>query len=136
MTIQHGHALAGGGGLLNEGGKVTLTNVSLLNNVAFGIDGGDGVNGSGGGAIGNAGGAGVEGTTAEGGAIMNGIGSLTLKNCFISTNQAQAGNGGDGGAGAFAQGAIGQPGTGGAGAQEVTEAKRSAAAFTTTPAHA
>ena len=55
LTIEHGRALAGGGGLLNEGGKVTLTNVTVLNNVAFGLDGGNGVNGSGGGSVGNAG---------------------------------------------------------------------------------
>ena len=121
VTIEHGRALAGGGGLLNGGGKVTLTNVTLENNVVFGLDGADGVNGSAGGAIGNAGGSGVNGTDAEGGAIMNASGSLTLVNAFISTNQARAGNGGNGGNGAFAAGANGGPGadgqqgTGGAG---------------------
>ena len=121
LTIQHGRALVGGGGLLNEGGKVTLTSVNLENNVAFGIDGGIGVNGSGGGANGNPGGSGVNGTTAEGGAIFNGSGSLTIKNGFISTNQALGGNGGNGGNGAFGggasgtSGADGNPGVGGAG---------------------
>ncbi len=121
LTIQHGRAFVAGGGLMNEGAKVSLTNVSLLNNVAFGIDNGNGVNGSGGGATGNPGGAGVEGTVAEGGAIMNGAGKLTIKNSFLSTNEALGGNGGNGGTGAFGggaggtNGANGAPGTGGAG---------------------
>ena len=105
MTIQHGHALVAGGGILNSGGKVSLTSVDLENNVAVGINGGAGVNGLGGGAVGNPGGAGVEGTVAEGGAIMNGAGTLTMKNCFISTNQASGGSGGNGGNGAFGGGA-------------------------------
>ena len=66
VTIEHGRALAGGGGLLNGGGNVTLKNVTLENNVVFGLDGGDGVNGTGGGASGNPGGSGVNGTDAEG----------------------------------------------------------------------
>ena len=102
MTIEHGRALAGGGGLLNGGGKVSITNVTLENNVAFGIDGGNGVNGIGGGSVGNDGGSGVNGTNAEGGGIMNASGSMTIKNSFIASNQAKAGNGGNGGNGAFA----------------------------------
>ena len=121
LTIQHGRAFVAGGGLMNEGAKVSLTNVTLENNIAFGIDNGNGVNGSGGGAIGNPGGAGVDGTVGEGGGIMNGAGSLTLKNSFISTNLAFGGGGGNGGNGAFGGGAggtnraNGQPGVGGAG---------------------
>src|SRR5262249_47553329 len=38
VTIQHGRA-AIGGGLLNSGGQVTLSSVSLLNNLAQGGDG-------------------------------------------------------------------------------------------------
>ena len=131
LTIQHGRAFVAGGGLMNEGAKVSLTNVTLENNIAFGIDNGNGVNGSGGGAIGNPGGAGVEGTVGEGGGIMNGAGSLTLKNSFVSTNLAFGGGGGNGGNGAFgggaggATGANGQPGTGGAGGAGVATGRRS-----------
>ena len=41
VTIQHGLA-AEGGGLLNSGGKVTLTSVSVVNNLAVGSTGGRG----------------------------------------------------------------------------------------------
>ena len=60
--------------------------------------------------MGNPGGAGVEGIVAEGGAIMNGAGSLTMTKCFISTNQALGGSGGNGGNGAFGGGAAAPPG--------------------------
>ena len=121
VTIEHGLAQVAGGGIFNEGGEVTLTNVDVEHNVAVGIDNGNGVNGWGNGAAGNPGGAGVEGSDAEGGGIMNASGSLTLKGCLIASNLAEGGAGGNGGTGAAgvgangSAGAGGQAGTGGAG---------------------
>ena len=34
VTIQHGRAVGDGGGILNSGGKVTLSSVAILNNIA------------------------------------------------------------------------------------------------------
>ena len=36
VTIEHGRAVGDGGGILNSGGKVTLSSVAILNNVATG----------------------------------------------------------------------------------------------------
>ena len=109
-----------GGGLLNDGAKVSLTSVQFLDNVVAGQAGalvrlearGDG-------------GAGGAGTNAEGGAICNLAGSLTLTNCTLSGNEVIGGSGakaGDGGAGGSAgnrshsgNGLAGDGGTGGAG---------------------
>ena len=100
LTIQHGRALVAGGGLLNSGGNVTLTNVDVENNVALGLNGEPGVDGAAIGAVGNPGGSGVIGLDAEGGGIMNAFGSLTIKDSSIASNQAFGGSGGNGGDGA------------------------------------
>ena len=54
VTIEHGRSNEGGG-LLNSGGKVTLTSVIVANNVAVGTNGANGVIGAGGGAVGGVG---------------------------------------------------------------------------------
>jgi hypothetical protein len=46
MTIQHGLALGEGGGILNSGGNVTLTSVSVSSNVALGAAGSQGAAGT------------------------------------------------------------------------------------------
>ncbi len=58
VTIQHGLA-AEGGGLLNSGGKVTLTSVSVVNNLAIGSSGAAGGNGVTAGSVGGDGSAGA-----------------------------------------------------------------------------
>ena len=77
VTIQHGRTEEGAG-LLNQGGKVTLSAVRILNNVAIGGDGGAGGQGSGGGS----------GTIGEGGGVFNEAGSLSINNSVIAGNQA------------------------------------------------
>ena len=117
VVIEHGRAVGEGGGILNSGGKVTLTSVQLFDNVAVGDSGANGADGVAGAPDGTAGGAGAAGTVGEGGAIFNAAGSLTLSTCFISTNQAIGGNGGNGGNGGFGGNinAAGTSGVGGAG---------------------
>jgi hypothetical protein len=114
MTVEHGHAIAAGGGLLNGGGNVTLKNVHFDSNSVVGLDGADGIAGTfRGTAVGEAGSVGLSGTAAEGGAIMNAAGSLTVVNGFIANNTVQGGNGGRGGNGAVGAGAAGNPGSSG-----------------------
>ena len=60
VTIQNGKANEGGG-LLNSGGKVTLTSVVVTHNVAQGTAGAAGIAGLGGGAQGGMGGVGTDG---------------------------------------------------------------------------
>ena len=117
VVIEHGRAVGEGGGILNSGGAVTLTSVQLFDNVAVGRNGATGANGAAGSQTGGAGGAGQRGDRRRGGAIFNAAGSLTLKTCFISTNQALAGNGGNGGNGGFGGNisGVGTSGIGGAG---------------------
>ena len=120
LTIENGRA-AQGAGLLNMGGKVTLSAVDIANNLAVGGSGGNGAGGSGGGAVGGNGGAGTSGIAGEGGGIFNAAGSLTVSNSIITSNVAIGGNGGNGGTGGFGGGAngaaarFGQGGIGGNG---------------------
>ena len=120
LTIEGGTATEGAG-LLNLGGKVTLSSVVVANNTAQGIAGSNGVQGNGGGAVGGAGGAGGDGFAGEGGGIFNAAGSMTVSNSTISSNVVIGGNGGSGGLGGAGEGASsasgvnGQSGTGGAG---------------------
>lgn len=120
MTIQHG-AANDGGGLLNEGGKVTISNVTFQSNFAFGQNGSNGLQGAGGVSIGTKGGAGQDGTDARGGGVLNASGSVTITGSSFTQNLAFGGNGGVGGIGALGQGfsggsgASGQAGTGGGG---------------------
>ncbi len=113
VTIENGMSSTGGGGLLNEGGHVTLSSVTLQGNVAVGVNGANGANASGGSSVGNPGAAGARGTDAEGGAIMNASGSLTITNSFVSSNLALAGDGGNGGNGSFGSGPSGLAGANG-----------------------
>ena len=129
VTIQHGRAAGDGGGILNSGGKVTLSSVAILNNVAVGNNGIAGANGVGGGPFGGAGGSGSAGTNGRGGGIFNAAGSLSISKSTIASNLAIGGDGGaggdggvgiglDGGAGCHGQNAIGGAGgAGGAGGQ-------------------
>ena len=98
LTIEGGLA-SEGAGLLNLGGKVTLSSVVVSGNTAQGTAGSTGVQGSGGGAVGGAGGAGLDGSTGAGGGIFNAAGSMTVSNSTITSNVAVGGNGGIGGMG-------------------------------------
>ncbi len=92
-----------GGGLLIDGGVVTLSGVSMYNNVAAGSAGFNGSNGhsattdnpTGG----NGGNGGNGGSAAGGGIYLTGGGSLTLVNDTLASNIAQGGAGGAGGHG-------------------------------------
>jgi hypothetical protein len=120
LTIANGYA-AGGGGINNNGGIVSLVNCTCTNNVATGAaNGADGT----GGAILNAGtltlnnstfvhnavfgangnnGTGQNGGNGMGGGIYNtSAGSVSTTNCTFYNNQAAGGNGG-----------VGQPGQNG-----------------------
>ena len=114
LTIEDGRA-AQGAGILNSGGRVTLSSVRIVNNTAVGGAGLNGADGSGGGAVGGNGGAGTSGALAEGGGILNAAGSLSISNSTISSNLAVGGAGGNGGGGGFGGGAIGAAGTNGQG---------------------
>jgi hypothetical protein len=93
---------ARGGGILNDGGNVTLDHVLLENNSATG-----GV-----GAVGG------PGRNAQGGGIFTSSGSLTILDCSLEQNFAQGGQGNNGNSGATgvpgAAGAAGGSGQGGA----------------------
>jgi hypothetical protein len=117
VTIRNGSAFAGGG-LLNLGGSVTLSNDTITNNNAPGANS---VNG-GPGQPGMIGGPGSSGLTGSGGGVANFSGSMTITNSVISSNLAIGGFGGTGGRGGDAEGVAatgpgltGGPGTGGAG---------------------
>ena len=104
LTIRNGRAVAaGGGGFLNDGGKVTLTSVSVINNASVGLDAFDGLDG----ANGLDGGLGGSGTAGQGGGIFNADGSLSLVKSTVSSNLAIGGAGGNGGQGSFVAGSIG-----------------------------
>jgi hypothetical protein len=119
LTIQGGLVRGDvGGGLLNSGGQVTLTGVTVTNNESEGVSGVVGVTG----AQGGAGGPGGTSTVGEGGGIFNAAGSLTLIDCTVASNRAVGGAGGAGGQGGTGDGGNGvgpgvdgQNGTGGAG---------------------
>ena len=139
LTIEGGLA-SEGAGLLNMGGKVTLSSVVVANNTAQGTSGSNGVQGNGNGALGGAGTAGGSGLAGEGGGIFNAAGSMTLSNSTISSNVVIGGNGGSGGFGGAGEGAIGaagvngQSGTGAPAAPAATGEPAWAAAFSMRPA--
>jgi hypothetical protein len=108
VTIQHGRAQLEGGGLLNEGGNVPLTNVDLENNVAFGTDRPNGFNGSGG-----SGGGGGGRFNDQGGAVILKA-QANLKNQPKGTFGSNQANGGFGGGEGLDRSAFG--GLGGASA--------------------
>ncbi len=120
LTISGGYAANGGvlggkaalgGGLLIDGGKVSLTNVDLIDNVAGGAVGALGATGSRG-AAGKTGGA---GGAARGGAFyLAGGGNLSLNDTEISQNIAWGGVAGSGGMGGEGFGSGGKGGSGGA----------------------
>jgi hypothetical protein len=83
------------GGLLIDGGQVTLSNVNVTGNKVQGADGSKGSAGAGS----NAGDPGHDGGDAYGGGIYLAGGTLTLTASKVSSNQALAGNGGQGGTG-------------------------------------
>ncbi|HVU89305.1 MAG TPA: dockerin type I domain-containing protein [Pirellulales bacterium] len=102
LSIQGGNAFAGGalggtaalgGGVLVDGGQVTLSHVGLSSNHAFGTTGAAGAAGGGTGGIGAA---------ARGGAIYLAAGTLNLTQSTLSNNFAFGGVGGAGGLGASA----------------------------------
>ena len=109
LTIQDGRSTTGGG-LLNEGGQVSLSAVVVQNNLAIGLDGAAGANGVSSGTPQNLiGKPGQDGGAASGGGIDNASGSLTLVDSTVSFNQALGGRGGRGGNGADLTGADGVP---------------------------
>ena len=113
VTIQHGRVDGDGGGILNSGGQVTLSSVSILNNVVTGNNGTNGVSGSAGSSEGGTGSFGVGGGAGQGGGVFNAAGSLGISHSTIASNQAIGGDGGAGGAGGNGQGASGGPNSSG-----------------------
>jgi hypothetical protein len=99
-----------GGGILDNGATLTLTNVVLQNNKALGANGANGANGTSKHLTGHAG---SPGHNALGGGLYAAGGSLTLVTSTLANNQAVGGTGGDGGAGGTN---LGDGGNGGAGA--------------------
>jgi hypothetical protein len=119
VTIEHGKASVGGG-LLNSGGRVSLSSVVITDNHAAGSNGAKGHFAIGGGQKGGPGGDGGGATAGLGGGIFNSSGSLAISKSVITANQAIGGDGGQGGEGGLAQGASqaganGQDATGGQG---------------------
>ncbi|MHB1558088.1 MAG: RHS repeat-associated core domain-containing protein, partial [Isosphaeraceae bacterium] len=108
-----GGTAALGGGLLIDGGSVSLSHASVLNNSAVGIDGAAGKPAK---TFGKAGGAGSKAANADGGGIYLASGTLKITDSTISGNVAQGGKGGKGGpgGGAGVAGANGSAGGGGA----------------------
>jgi hypothetical protein len=87
---------ARGGGLMIDGGNVTLSGVAVTGNKAVGRAGTAGAPG----ASGRTGQNGVNGGVAQGGGIYLSSGNLTLSNATVSSNSALGGKGGAGGTGA------------------------------------
>lgn len=98
-----------GGGLLIEGGQVTLTDVNIIGNTAHGSDGERGAAGFGD----QAGFPGSKGKDARGGGIYLVAGTLALVNCTIAQNQVLGGGGGAGGDSGRQGGSGGDGGDGG-----------------------
>ena len=107
LTIQGG-SNPKGGGLLNSGGRVTLSGVFVQNNEALGAAGADGANGVPGVSTPTNG---QNGGDAAGGGVDNASGSLALVDSTVTDNQAIGGKGGRGGVGADHTGADGVPST-------------------------
>ncbi len=89
-----------GGGVLMDGGLVTMSQVSFESNVAVGTTGVSGFVGAS--VTGGPGGPGLAGGLGQGGAIYLAAGSLTLTNDLITGNTAEGGIGGVGGTGGLA----------------------------------
>jgi hypothetical protein len=109
-----GGTMALGGGILIDGGNVTLSNVNVTQNRAIGASGAAGANGNVAHPNGTNGGS---GDGAEGGGIYLASGSLLIKNkSQVFSNDLNAGAGGNGGAGVFGgtTAANGDPGAAGA----------------------
>ncbi len=102
VTIQHGRVTGDGGGILNNGGRLSLSSAVVANNVAVGSPGSFG------------GGNGGNGGAGQGGGIFNEAGSLTVTRTTIASNQAIGGNGGNGGVIIFIKPAITSDQSGGA----------------------
>lgn len=94
-----------GGGLLIDGGDLTLSNVSVVNNSAQGSTGGVSI-----------GGHGAAGGQASGGGIYLAQGNLDIINSSVESNRAVGGNGGAGGSRSAASPAAAGAGGGGGGA--------------------
>ena len=98
LTIADGMAGSGaptlasaGGGILNDGGTLTLDSVVLDSNEALGGAGSAGMG------AGHSGGTGGSGGGGLGGGVYNGGGSVTITNSTLSNDTAQGGPGGPGG---------------------------------------
>jgi hypothetical protein len=104
VTMFGGHSDRGGG-ILNEGGNLTITDCVITGNVAVGAPGSDG-------GLDTAGGAGGAGV---GGGIDNAGGILTLIRTTVSSNRAIGGPGGSGGNASSGGTQGGAGGAGGAG---------------------
>ena len=97
-----GGAAAHGGGILLDGGNVTLSNAAVSGNVAAGAPG--------------AFGSGAKGHDAQGGGIYVAAGTLTALDAMIINNIAAGGAGGHGATGTIAGGGLSHGATGRAGA--------------------
>jgi hypothetical protein len=95
-----------GGGILNNGGNVTLTTVVLQSNAAKGGPGANGKNG-------RNGQPGQTGHSALGGGLYSSAGNVTVSGGQIVSNQLTAGKGGKGGNGTKFSGLPGVGGSGG-----------------------
>ena len=113
LTIEDCMGYGSGGAIQNDGGNVELSSVKITNNTVMGNSGGTGTNGNSGQPMGANGTGGLAGENVEGGGICNESGSMTIVNCVISFNKAQAGKGGTGGAGGDGQGNGGSSGMSG-----------------------
>ena len=98
LTIADGMAGSGaprlasaGGGILNDGGTLTLDSVVLDSDQALGGAGSAGMG------AGHSGGTGGSGDAGLGGGVYNGGGSVTITNSTLSNDTAQGGGGGTGG---------------------------------------
>ena len=115
MAIEHGKATNGGnvggtaalgGGVLIDGGQVTMSSASVASNSAVGATGAAGKPAK---SVGQKGGTGGNGASADGGGIYLATGTLNIVNSSISNNKALGGKGGKGGIG----GGAGGPGSNG-----------------------
>jgi hypothetical protein len=95
LIVTHPNTPAQGGGILINGGNVTLSGAVVSGNSAVGATGSLGARG----ASGQNGGNGGTGGKAQGGGIYMASGSLTLIDSRVEENTAKGGNGGAGGAG-------------------------------------
>ena len=93
VTVQHGRVNGEGGGILNSGGRVTLSSVSIVEQHRHGHKGPATASAGGAGSPnGGAGGDGGDGTPGQGGGVFNAAGSLSLVGSQIASNQAIGGD--------------------------------------------